>query len=159
MVRTQEVINEIRSILHDNLTDPNSNRRQNQAPWVFIHQPNTSQLPTIQIKDIDDNYNTLSIGNYTQFKQARIQFSVRVRTNNEYDYDTDSELETASDGLNYLISQIVDTLLTDTNQDQIQANTDSGFKGALPDIESEIIDIPESNAIQKSIDFIITIQR
>lgn len=157
MARTQQVINEIRDLLHENLTDPNSERRNDDLPWVYTHQPNTSQLPTIQISEIDGNYDTLSIGNFTQFERSRIQVTVRVRTNNEYDYDTDYELETASDGLDYLVKEIVDTILD--NHQTLEDNIGESLKSVLPDIESDIISIDGSNAIQKSIDFEVIIQR
>lgn len=157
MVRTQEVINEIRSILHDNLTDPNSNRRQNQAPWVFTHQPNTSQLPTIQITQVDTNYESLSLGSTTQLERSRIQITIRLRPNNEYDFNTDDELETASDGIDYLISEIVSIVLD--NQSTIRSNVGDNLLSLMPDLESEIIDVQGQDAIQKSIDFVAMIQK
>jgi len=154
VTRTFNVINELRSLLHDNLTDPNSDRRKDNQPWVFTHQPNTSQLPTIQIKQVDSTYDTLSIGNLTQFNRSRIQISVRIRTQNEYDFDTDSELETASDGLDYLVTKVVDTIKN--NHDSLISETE--IKSVIPDIQSDVLELDQTDAIEKSVDFIVLIQ-
>lgn len=155
-MRIQKPINEIRTLLHDNLTDPNTDRRSDNKPWVFTHQPNTSTLPTIQIKNVDGDYSNLSIGNYHQFKDGRIQIDVRLRPNNEYDFDADHELQTASDGLDYLIDRITEVIIN--NQDTLQSNLGSKFKLAVPDLESDIR-TPSSNQIEKSIDFIIVTEK
>lgn len=157
MVRTFDVINEIRDQLLNNIRDPNSNRRSDNLPWVYTHQPNSSTLPTVQIKEVDTNYNTLSIGNLTQFESSRIQITVRVRTNSEYDYNTDDELETASDGLDWLLSKIVDVILD--NHSTILNNVGENLKSVLPDLESDVIDVPNSDAIEKSVDFVALIQK
>ncbi len=155
-MRMQDIINEVRTLLHDNINDPNTDRRSQDKPWVFTHQPNTSSLPTIQIKNVDGDYSDLSIGNYHQFKTGRIQIDARVRTNNEYDFDADNELETASDGLDYLISQIADTIVN--KQGTLQSNLGSKFKAVVPDIDSEIRN-PTSNQLEKSIDFKAIIEK
>lgn len=155
-MRANNISNEIRKLIHDNITDPNVSRRRNQNPFVYTHQPNTSQLPTIQIQEIDSTYNTLSIGNYTQFKRVRLQLDFRVRVNAEYDYDSDGELQTASDGLNYLISEVVDLILS--KEEYLKDQLGEDFKGILPDLESNIRNL-ETDAIEKSIDMVAIIQK
>ncbi len=155
-MKTRQIINEARELLHEELTDPNTRRRQKTKPWIYTHQPNTSSLPTIQIHEVDAVYNNQSIGNYSYFEDSRIQFTVRVRTNSEYDYNADNELETASDGLDHLIHEIREKILS--NQDRFK-DLDNKFKSLLPDIESNIENDPDTDAIQKSIDFIARIEQ
>lgn len=150
MVRTHEIKNELRSLLHDKLTDPNSKRRSRNKPWVFTHQPKAADMPVIEIKSVDAPFDKLSVGNHDFLKRNRIQVDVRLRVNGEYDFDADSELETASDGVDYLLSQIVSTVKN--NHSTLEDNLDANFHSIRPNFESDVLNLGKG-AIQKSIDF------
>lgn len=157
MVRPQDVVNELRTQYLDNLTDPNTDRRRDDVSWVFTHTPHIGSLPTIQVLEVSSNFDDRSIGTAAQFERARIQVTVEVRKNNEYDFDADNELETATDGLDYLLSEAVDHVVE--NHDTIVSNVGSGLHSVIPDAKGPVNDVPEADSVTQSVDFIAFMDR
>lgn len=149
-------MNELRDLLHDQITDPNEHRRRGGYPFVYTHYPNTSDMPTIQLINISGNYEKVGVGNLVFFRNPRIQATVRLRPNAKYDFDADKELETASDGLDFLLKRIVEVVIN--NQSTLKSNLDAGFKSLIPNSTSDIRNLNDTNSIEKSVDFIARTQ-
>lgn len=121
LARLQDAIDELRTQWDDNITDPNTSRRQDGNPWIFQDEPQANaQKPRIgPIREISAPYEPLGLGT-TFSEQGRIQARVTVNIKQEYDVTGDVELETAEDTLNYIITQMVETVLS--NQSTINSN-------------------------------------
>ena len=154
MVRLAEVINELRSRFHDSIVDPNSQRRNDNKPWVFTHEPNTALTPTVQLFEVDSTFDNRSVGTVGQFERGRIQATVRLKVNAEYDFDTDDELETASDGLNWLVNELIETVIS---QHSDVVDGVNGLYYVLPDISSSVQE--RGQTLEKSVDFIAFMER
>ena len=154
MVRTAQVINELRQQFLDNIKDPNSQRRQDNDTWVFTHEPNTGLTPVVLLFEVDSTFENRSVGTVGQFERARIQATVRLKSNVEYDFDSDNELETASDGLNWLITELTKTVLN--NHSEI-INKFDDLHYVLPDISSNVVE--SGQTLEKSVDFIAYMNR
>ena len=154
MVRTADVINELRQQFLDNIKDPNSQRRQDYKPWVFTHEPNTALTPNVQLFEVDSTFENRSVGTVGQFERARIQATARLKVNVEYDFDSDDEFETASDGLNWLLNTLTETVLN--NHEAIVDGYD-GLYYVIPDISSSVQE--RGQTLEKSVDFIAYMER
>lgn len=157
MVRPQDFMNELRDQILDNITDPNTDRRADGISWVFTHQPHIGTLPTVEITEVSSNFDDRSIGTASQFERSRIQVTVEVRKNNEYDFDADNELETASDGLDYLLSEIVDHVVE--NHETILSNIGTDAHHLIPDTKGPVDDRPNADAISQPVDFVAFMDR
>lgn len=120
MTRTVEVVEELRDLLQEQITDPNKTRRDNGKDFVFVEEPKTNnRYPMITIYQLDSQKNPLSVGSTDRLQQVRIQVSVHVGKKNEFDVDGDDEPEDSTFVKNYLAEEC--DIVVQDNQDRFQS--------------------------------------
>lgn len=148
MGRPQDAIDELKSQWDSNLTDPNPHRRAEERPWIFSDQPHgNATKPRIgPIKQISGPYEPLGLGT-SHLETARIRAKVSVNIQDDYDVTGDAELETSEDTLDYILTEMVKTVLN--NQDTIQSNADALWVVPLQRGEQ----LPDGKELSQTVDF------
>ncbi len=154
MTKTVEVEQELASVLRENLTDPNNERRSNDGAWIFTGKPsNNASFPYILISQLDNQKTGFSIGSTDRFHRHRLQVSIRTGKKTEFDVDGDNEPE----GSGYVRSWIAERC------DEIVQDNQSRFRDLGDDIYSLLPDSsnPSSpgNTQQTSNDYILRRRR
>lgn len=145
-MRSQTIIDKIKSILESNLTDPNDYRSGN---WIYTDEPRLDATkPRIGIEFIDDSREWLSINSKKKVISGRIQISIFIDTTTKYDIDGDGEPEKAEDVLDYLQKQVENAIRN--NQSQIKAL--DGVLHALPGSSNN--KAPDDNVKARYLDII-----
>lgn len=111
---TFDVIDSLQSLLEDNLTDPNPDRRNNDTRWIYTIPINfdLAEFPRIHIQDVSSTHEGLSIGSTERWIESRIQVSIfmGVGDGNKMDIDGDGEKERPREILDDIAEEVVDQI-------------------------------------------------
>lgn len=134
MVKTVDVVQQIRDTLDSNLEDPNKNRT---TEWVFANEvPEThSQFPRIIVEVQDAQKNGFSIGSTQRFHRQRIQASIQVDKTNKWDVNNDGIPE-PSQYVKLWLAERCDKIIQDNQADFRNLGTE--IHSVLPDSSNPI---------------------
>ncbi len=146
----QQVANQIRQLLLDNLIDPNRRRVERGNNWIFTDFPRAdATMPRIGIIFVDGSMERLAIGSPNQLQRGRLQVSIFLNKKGQY-YIND-ELEKSEYVLDYLANEIIK--LVYNNQSSLR---DENVLHVLPINESFT---EKDGIIQRNLDLEILIMR
>lgn len=156
----KDVIDEIRSTLDSNITDPNPDRSSDQN-WIYTIPINydIAMYPRIHIHDVSSTHQGLSVGSTERWMENRIQISVfmGVGSGNKMDVDDDGELENP----NKVLDSIVNDVITQINDNQSiwrGLGTENNVYSVLTQEEQRRQD-DKNSVIQHDIDALIKMSR
>lgn len=154
MAIAQDIIDEMRNILDNNISDPNSRRSGN---WIYTDFPRfSSTKPRIGIVEIDSTYDPLAIGTATPLQRPLIQVTVMCEIGNKFDVDDDGEAEKTERVLDYLASRVEEVI--SNNQQTIRNNVGTAVRNVIIQNRTPVTE-DEDNVKMVNIEFEAILQR
>jgi len=119
-VRPQQVVEQIVTTLTDNITDLNTKRKNEGRNWIFWDFPQgAAEMPRIGVVKLSGIGTPQAVNSSARRETALFQVSVFLAKGNRFDYDSDGSAEKAEDVLDYLSTEVINSI--QENQADFQA--------------------------------------
>lgn len=156
----KDVIEEIQTVLDNNISDPNPDRT-GTGKWIYTIPINydIASYPRIHIHDISSTHEGLSIGSTERWMENRIQISIFHGTGDGHklDIDGDDEREPVNRIVDYLANQVI-TQVNDNQSTWNSLGDGENVFNALT-IEEQRRQDDKNSVIQHDIDVLIKMAR
>lgn len=152
MTNPFDVIEKVKDLIQDNITDVNSSRRAKEGKWVHTDWPRLdAQSPRVAVFLVSAPSEGVGIGYHERRQTMRFQVSVFVRGINNYQHpDEPDKLCNAEKIANWLCNEIVELINGNNELEDINAKMPRFVDEARNDVE---------DMLQRSMDFECWIRR
>lgn len=146
---TFNVVEELQTVLDDNIDDLNDNRR-GSARWIYTIPINFDivQYPRIHITEISATHNGYGLGSGKRQVDTVVQISVFNGANAKFDIDNDGEKESSRKVLAYLSQQITELL----NSNQAKWEDADECVHHFVTINESLVQDEKNNVLQNNIE-------
>jgi len=152
MTRVREVIEKMVELSNDNISDPVTQRANDNGTWIFDHFPKYgkgNQLPRIGFHKVTTGHGQYRIGDITARTDTDIQASIMVRKDKYYDFDNDGNNEPGEDLADFLHQKVKDVI--EDNQSQLTGLGDD--VAYVKTISSDTVKPENKNFILEALNF------
>jgi len=124
MASGQDIVEEIVTLLENNITDVNSDRLAKSKKWIYdeIPRADVTSYPRIGVQEVTADSEWFGLGDNKERRNSRIEIQIRTKLGSKLTIDSTTHRDRQI--LDYLSNKVTDLMALDSTRESLLSSND-----------------------------------